>query len=122
MCAMPGTASLRSSQRSPSASDALAHVGGFGVLRHLKGKPRAARLRAALQRHHEVAVLGREIRPAIVALRHCQAGNLGEIGNLAFDVGRLEGDVTEPSGIDHGIFRAVASSSARRPSRPRTSG
>jgi hypothetical protein len=50
-------------------------------------------------------MLGREVGSSVFSLRQCQTGNFREIGDLAFQVGRLESDVAEALGLYHAALR-----------------
>src|SRR6202035_4527205 len=87
--------------------DAATDVVEVGLWRNLERQSGAARLLAAFELNHEVAVLGREVGAAVFPLGQDQAGDFREIGDLALDVGGLEGDVAEALGLDHGVLRIV---------------
>src|SRR5580704_3802786 len=85
--------------------DAAADVVEVGVRRNLERQSGAARMLAIFELDHEVAVLGREVGAAVFPLGQDQAGDFREIGDLALEVGSLEGDVAEALGLDHGVLR-----------------
>ena len=60
---------------------------------------------AIFELDHEVAVLGREVGAAVFPFRQDQAGDFREIGDLALEVGCLEGDVAEALGLDHDVLQ-----------------
>ena len=90
---MPGAASLRVSQRTPSASTPLRMSSNSVSGVDLERQPRATRLIALFELHDQIAELGREIGAAVLPLRQHQPGDLSEIVDLPLDVGRLEGRV-----------------------------
>ena len=110
---MPGTGSLRELQRTPSASMPLADVVEFGFRCNLECQSRTARVLAIFELNHQVAMLGREVGSPVFPLRQRQTGNFREIGDLAFQVGRLESDVAEALGHYHGALRIADRSVAR---------
>jgi hypothetical protein len=87
--------------------DAAADVVEVGLRRDLECQAFAARVLAVVELNHEVAELGREVSAAVFPLRQDQAGDVREIGDLALEIGCLEGDVAEALGLDHGVLRIV---------------
>ena len=98
---MPGAASLRVWQRTPSASRPLPDVVELGVRIDLERQLGAARLIALFKLHHEVADLGRQIRAAVLPLGDRKADDLREIVDLPLEVGRLERGVAESLDLNH---------------------
>ena len=85
--------------------ETLADVAELGVRIDLEGELGAARLIALVELHHEVADLGRQMHAAVLARRDGEPDDLGEIVDLPFEVGRLEGGVAESLGLDHCCLR-----------------
>ena len=87
---MPGAVSLRASHLHSFGFETLADVAELGVRIDLEGELGAARLIALVELHHEVADLGRQMRPSVLPRRDREAHDLGEIIDLPLEIGRLE--------------------------------
>ena len=85
--------------------EALADVAELGVRIDLERQLGAARLIALLELHHEVADLGRQMRPAVLPRRDRKPHDLREIVDLPLEVGRLECGVAESFDLNHGCLR-----------------
>ena len=85
--------------------EALADVAELGVRIDLERQLGAARLIALVELHHEVADLGRQMRPAVLPRRDRKPHDLREIVDLPLEVGRLERGVAHSFDLDHGCLR-----------------
>jgi hypothetical protein len=93
--------------------DALTDIVEFSVACDLKGKLCATGLRTGFKSDNKITMLGREIGAAVVPLGYVKAVDLGEVGDLALDVRRLQSNVAESSGSDHGILQMLILSVVR---------
>ncbi len=85
--------------------EALADVAELNVRIDLEGELGAACLIALVELHHEIADLGRQMRPAVLPRRDGEADDLSEIVDLPLEIGRLEGGVAESFNLDHCCLR-----------------
>ena len=85
--------------------ETLADVAELGVRIDLERQLGAARLIALLELHHEVADLGRQMRPAVLPRGNRKAHDLREIVDLPLEVGGLECGVAESFDLNHCCLR-----------------
>jgi hypothetical protein len=98
---MPGAGSFARLTCQPFRLDAAADFSKVRLRRHLESQARAARAVADFELDHKVTELGGQIGAPVLTLRQHQAGDFGEIGDLARQIRRREGDVAEAFRFDH---------------------
>ena len=111
---MPGMSSLRMSLLMPCVVSHLAISPKSESGRDLERELGAARPLAFHELQRKLADLAGQQRAILLARRDHEAGDLGVVLDLRFEIGRLEGRVRNPPDTDHRFCLSRRSSSTWR--------